>query len=187
MILGYSPTKNRSETKRRFSRKYYPTSYRNDILFRRSKNFRLYYTITFWVLMLFALRVGSIIFFSFAPISREFKGLSVILPEVAESKSFTFVAKRTDMNRIWVSHKYQIVINENHVSIEKLSEFIAVKKESGKPQNYILYIDRHCKMSVVSKLLNVLRKNSIRNIVLVTVPSDTYIIPDNDILIERVP
>ena len=185
MILGYSPTKNRSETKRRFFRKYYLTSYRNDILFRRSKNFRLYYTVTFWVFMLFSLRVGSVIFFSVSPIA--YKGLNIILPEVADTKYFTFDVKRTDKIKIWVSVRHQIVINESPVSFEKLSEFIAVKKESGKPQNYILYIDRHCKMSVVSKLLNVLRKNNIKNVVLATASLGTYILPDNELLIKRAP
>jgi len=167
MIFGYSPTRNRTELKRRFYRRYSSNIYRNDFLFRKSKSIYLVYVLFFWILLLLAFRVGSIALISLLPYSGTFNKAYVSLPGTHNHEKF-LINPNINYLKISMIFNHRIIVNHHLVEFNDFSDYLSTNKKLKNSDDIFLYIDRSCSMSYVLKLVHMLSDDKPRRIIFVT-------------------
>lgn len=119
--------------------------------------------------MLFSLRIGSLIFFSLAPLStREDVGYIVFLPEARNSP--LFLKKPTESLRIWVNRNDNILLEYDTSKRENFSEIFKKYNPQRMNKTVYLFADRKCKMEIINFILSQCRKNGCIKFVFVTYP-----------------
>lgn len=118
----------------------------------------------FWFMLLFAFRVGTVIFMSLAG-NKDLPGIPVLLPNARATAWFVI---KENSAEIWVNEEQMIALGDRIVNLESLNDILEKLHGDTSSKQIILHIDRRCKMDVVSRIVNLANEHGFQEFVFAT-------------------
>lgn len=121
--------------------------------------------VIFWVFLLFAVRVGSVIWMSFEGL-KGFEGLYVNLPT---SQSGSFITPYKQGIQIWVTKDYLISVNDKIVPIQSIqNEIESLINNNPDIETTYFFIDQTCIMKAINEIITKLKISGISRFIFIT-------------------